>query len=193
MNPIIIGISGKKRAGKNTVALMLAEIAKAQGYTTHELAFADAVKEEVSQVCNLPIEFMEREHNKEVFRPMYQWWATEFRRQFHGQDYWTAQLAPKIRRILSDEPNPFITITDVRFPDEIPWLKQFDGIVLRVTRPGTPGDNHKSETILDDYPFKHVIHNDGDTTELRMQARAWWIETFERQVLPPEVTAMSLL
>jgi hypothetical protein len=53
-------------------------------------------------------------------------------------------------------------ITDTRFPNEAEAIKQRDGIILTITNPDvSPVNRHVSETALDNYPFDHVIVNDG--------------------------------
>lgn len=76
-------------------------------------------------------------------------------------------------------------ITDVRFPNEAQAIKDKGGIVIRVNRfkiitktlpdgtecsfipnPLFDGEEHPSETALDDYEFDHVIDNNGSLEEL---------------------------
>src|SRR5690606_23203263 len=59
-------------------------------------------------------------------------------------------------------------ISDVRFPNEVKSIKDKEGIILRVTRPGIENnDNHSSETALDDYKeFDWVLNNDADISTL---------------------------
>ena len=57
-------------------------------------------------------------------------------------------------------------ITDCRFPNEAKVIEDRGGIVIRVNRNIPSDDNHASETSLDDYPFKHVINNDGSIDDL---------------------------
>jgi hypothetical protein len=58
-------------------------------------------------------------------------------------------------------------ITDCRFLNEAKAIKDREGIIIRVNRPGVkPVSNHKSETELDNYSFDYVIENDSDLKSL---------------------------
>lgn len=148
----IIGIAGKKRSGKDTAAKIIKDII---GPACQILHFADALKEEVADVCLVSLK--EIEENKELFRPMLQWWGTEFRRKYQKDEtYWIEQLDQKI---IPDWVN---IIADVRFPEEAEYIKRNGGVLIRVDRYGGigPKDSHLSETALDHYTeldFDHVI------------------------------------
>lgn len=58
-------------------------------------------------------------------------------------------------------------ITDCRFPNEAQAVKERQGIIICVNRPGIEAINaHPSETALDNYPFDVVITNDGTIQDL---------------------------
>lgn len=58
-------------------------------------------------------------------------------------------------------------ITDCRFPNEAKAVKERDGVVVRINRPGIAAINaHPSETSLDSWGFDYVIDNDGDIEQL---------------------------
>lgn len=62
---------------------------------------------------------------------------------------------------------PSWIITDCRFPNEAQAVKDRDGIIIRIDRPGITAVNaHSSETALDDYPFDERIVNDGSIEDL---------------------------
>ena len=61
-----------------------------------------------------------------------------------------------------------VVVTDVRFPNEAQAIKDRDGIVWRVERPGVgPANSHPSETSLDDWPFDAWIGNTGTLDDFR--------------------------
>lgn len=64
-------------------------------------------------------------------------------------------------------------ITDVRFPNEAEAIKKRSGIIIRVNRPGMPeGDNHPSETSLDDYKgFDWVFSNNSNLKDLILKTK----------------------
>jgi hypothetical protein len=65
-----------------------------------------------------------------------------------------------------------LVVTDVRFPNEAEAVAKRGGVMIRVERPGVGptkdkhGRAHVSETALDDWPFDHVLVNDGSVDDL---------------------------
>lgn len=58
-------------------------------------------------------------------------------------------------------------ITDCRFENEAQAVKDRDGLIIRIDRPGITAVNaHPSETALDDYAFDERIVNDGSVEDL---------------------------
>lgn len=64
-------------------------------------------------------------------------------------------------------------ITDLRFPNEFDSVKAWQGVTLRVTRPGTECGSHPSEIALDDFEFDWEIVNDGDLADLLEKVKAF--------------------
>ena len=62
-------------------------------------------------------------------------------------------------------------ITDTRFPNEAKIIEEKDGILLRVERSTCNLGTHPSETALDDFPFEHVIFNNGSMDDLRNEVK----------------------
>jgi hypothetical protein len=165
MNTLLIGISGKKMSGKDALCLA---ICRAHGLKARRIAFADALKQEVSIACNVSRSFIEE--NKAQFRPILQWWGTNFKRHFHGDDYWVKQTLAEIVEAMS---NGFtmIVIPDVRFQTEATTIKDCGGYLVRIARPTQLIDNHISETDLDNYKgFDHIVLNNGTLQDLDNEA-----------------------
>lgn len=58
-------------------------------------------------------------------------------------------------------------ITDCRFPNEAQAVRDRNGLIFRIERPGVTAVNaHPSETALDGYNFDDVIVNDGSIQDL---------------------------
>lgn len=144
--PLLIGISGKKRSGKDTLCQSLLNRLD----NSVRVAFADQLKEEVAEACGVSLEYLE--HHKANFRYILQGWGTEFRRQLTGLNYWIEQLDNCVAawHLGSD----FIIIPDVRFQNEHAYVKQNGGIMIRINRPDMVStDTHPSETDLDSAVF----------------------------------------
>ena len=156
---LIVGISGKKRSGKDEAADQII-LALQAGFKT---AFADALKREVADACCVSVETIEE--NKAVFRPVLQWWGSNFRRDFQGQTtYWIDQVVFK----LATSDAHLAVISDVRFKNEFNFVKDRHGIMLRIeSNRCNMDDQHPSETELDDATFDYVLRNDGTLEEFR--------------------------
>jgi hypothetical protein len=60
-------------------------------------------------------------------------------------------------------------ITDTRFPNEAKAIKERDGIIIRIDRPGCkPVNAHPSETSLDKWDFDYKIANVSDLFSLKL-------------------------
>lgn len=167
----IIGISGKKRHGKDTVGQIIQNLRP----NAVRIAYADALKREVAIMVSkyqnaldhttgidvAKVDKLIKQMNddtidpktgvamKEKFRLILQWWGTEFRRQMFTDSYWRDRLAEQLEQL---SPDKLAIITDVRFPDEADQVKEMGGILIRVNRPGiNDQSNHPSETALDSY------------------------------------------
>jgi len=145
-------------------------------YDIRKYSFADALRKEVDDamrraggamsllVANRPTHFMQANENfielpdwvvldenpefNEQYplgkqRPLLQWWGTEYRRSIDSE-YWVRQLAQHIEL----EKPQIACITDMRFPNEMAFVKQY-GETVRVDRDGLPPSTHTSETELD--------------------------------------------
>lgn len=155
---IIIGLSGRKRSGKDTVC----EIIQRMCPGAKRFAFADALKRELSEATKVSIDTIEKE--KDRFRMGLQWWGTELRRT-QDEEYWVKQLIQAIRT--SD--CKLAVITDCRFPNEAETVRSMGGNVIRIERAGASGDCHASETVMDNYQFDYVICNRGTLEDLERE------------------------
>ena len=184
---IIIGLAGKKRSGKNSVANMISELASKDGWTVKEFAFAYQVKREVADACEVSVDYIEK--HKDMFRLGLQWWGTEFRRAMYGDKYWIKQLNFAMEQEgLGQFDKHLYIVTDVRFKNEADYIKNLGGLVVRIERPEAltwrdwlpwniirkSRDNHASETDLDNHPFRAFIVNSGTMEQLRTNVARFW-------------------
>ena len=163
----LIGLTGKKRSGKDAVFKILdrPKVARA--------AFADNLKREVAHITGFPVWQVEEE--KESLRLLLQAWGADFRRKFFGEDYWIKAMDADLQNL---ELEGFETaiITDVRYPNEADYIKGQGGTVVRVVRGTDSTDQHSSETAMDKYPVDFTINNCGTLGDLAVETNRVWEE-----------------
>jgi len=152
----LVGISGKKHSGKDTMAQ--AFITTLSDIKVIRMAFADPLKDEVCKACGVTREFLEA--NKSLFRPILQWWGTEFRRKLFGENYWIDRTFERIAVSVAD----VVLITDMRFKNEMAAVEKWPaGVTIRIERIGQDvKDPHPSEVDLDDATFDYKLSNVSD-------------------------------
>lgn len=171
----LIGISGKKKCGKTTIA---DHIQSLYPNRTFILSFADALKDEVCEALGVTREFLEK--NKDDFRLLLQGWGTDIRRKHNGSDYWVRKYLTKVLRMSKDA---IVVTPDVRFLNEARAIIDVNGILWRVEKAALvhPADidSHISETELDTRTaWDAVIHND-DTIESLKQTITNILQTYK--------------
>lgn len=186
----VIGLLGKKRSGKDTLAGFLTE---RHGFTRY--AFADPLKEaalvadpliqihpdESGILRDTPLQARLADYHiverlsdvvdalgwedaktiREVRRTLQQFGMGV---RSLDLDFWVRATMTRVGEI--DGP---VVVTDVRFPNEADAIEQAGGLLIRVVRPGTGhdfGSDHVSETALDDRRTHARILNDGSLDDL---------------------------
>lgn len=151
--PQLIGITGRARAGKDTIASHLVE---RHGYT--RMAFADPIRDMLA-VLGVDGDHMNT-YKEEIiphlgisYRHLAQTLGTEWGRQLHGTDFWVNVLD---RRKVTLHPHAQrIVISDVRYNNEARYIRQCGGTIWHVERPDNPvgladhAREHPSETGVD--------------------------------------------
>ena len=145
----IIGISGLARSGKDTLFKFLSEKLKSSNVSSKRLAFADELKEECDDFLkkNIGISaFTEINTEKEIIRPFLVCYGTKVRRRL-DKNCWINRLSNKLKSINQD----YIFITDVRYENEIEWVKSQGGKTIHIERHGNIAPNEeelKNDPIL---------------------------------------------
>lgn len=165
----LIGISGRKRSGKDTIGSFLE---REHGFTIDY--FAKPLKTAVRDIFHWTKEHTDGDL-KEVVDPFWglsprvvmQRFGTEVGRQIDA-DVWAKSLQLRMQQGLGSGHVKYV-VTDLRFPNEMAMLRGLGGVVWRVNRPslGEPGDLHPSETALDYVTdWDAIIVNDGSFEDL---------------------------
>ncbi|MFD6638340.1 hypothetical protein ACFWDN_21265 [Micromonospora chalcea] len=166
--PPLVGMMGRARAGKDTVAARLVE---AHGFRRY--AFADALKEAalIADPIVIPVDTVGGSVRLSEVVAGAGWEAAkevrEVRRTLQQFGIGIRHLQPDFWvRVVMDEvthrTGP-VVITDVRFPNEATAIRNAGGILVRVIRPGQDeSDQHVSEVALSDTPADFTLQNDSE-------------------------------
>ena len=155
---MIIGITGKKGAGKDTIGDALREL----GY--ERVSFATPLKEVAKIVFGITDEEMTDRTLKETEIDRYPFKSPRKILQILGTDmfrtFFDGCWVECFKRNNSDGKNVFIT--DVRFLDEAEAIKELGGKMVRIVRPALndDGDRHPSEMEMEKIECDFVIENE---------------------------------
>lgn len=175
----IIGLCGKKGAGKDTFADTVVENDKRWIKT----AFAAPLKEAAKIIFQLSEEQVNGTlKDKETVDPRWgksprqilQMLGTEGVRQI-DKDTWVKNLKARIESMeretaFTGQPVQGVFITDVRFPNEVEAIKSLGGEVIRVNRESHNtghAEGHASEKHASTLDVNWEIENTGNLTEFR--------------------------
>ena len=130
----ILGLGGKKRVGKNTLANAFIKIFAAKNILAKQYAFADELKKELDPLFLLNAgvsAFTEDPLEKELVRKTLISYGSGYWR-IKDPDHWIKRLAQN----LDNQSLPHIAlITDARFAsNEIPWIQKQGGKIIHISR-----------------------------------------------------------
>jgi hypothetical protein len=168
----VVGISGKKRSGKDTMADVFVE----QGFERH--AFAEPIKGAAKMIFNLTDEQVDGDRKEEpdpywdrTPREIMQHFGTDAFRETYGEEVWVDSLIQRLRLRLPSH----AVVKDVRFPNEVTGLQERAGAqVIRIDASERldHDDSHASETALDGYGgFDLTVANNGSLTDFKRRSR----------------------
>lgn len=162
---IVIGVGFKKRVGKDTCYEIIRDMFPDR--QVKRIAFADPLKEEIHELFLKPFglekSILDDTRYKDLVRPLMQGWGS-MRREFFDQNYWIKKAFDQI-----NDDNTIYVITDVRYYNELLYLKDHNGISIRVIRDSVAdlNESHVSEKELEEYLdlFDFHIENNGTIEE----------------------------
>jgi hypothetical protein len=146
---MIVGISGFINSGKNTVASILTE-----KYNFRQDSFAASLKDACAMMFDWPRDLLEGDtsDSRKWREEVDEWWSvklnipefsprlalqligTDVMRDHFNPGMWFLTLENRIRK----NPDQHVVISDVRFPNEIKFIQEHGGIMLKVNRGITP-------------------------------------------------------
>lgn len=160
---MIIGIAGKKGAGKSTVAERL------EDHGFGGMAFATTLKKMVSVLLRgiglSAAEIRRAELDKEAIIPAL---GVSYRRlcQTLGTDWGRDMINPGLwlmcaNRELLTSPIEHVVFDDVRFDNEADLIRQHGGLIIHVIRQSDQVDGHASESGIELIDGDAVVGNNG--------------------------------
>jgi phosphomevalonate kinase len=175
----IYGFSGKIGSGKDYVAKeIFAKLMKASDHSDTKslfLAFADPLKMVCAARHNLTYEDVYVTKTSET-RKRLQQTGDELRAK-HSEMYFVNAMALEVEKHYRKSGITRFYIPDVRFPEEVKWIRKMGGKILRIDAPKRSSQHllneckgnkniakrrseHRSETLLDNIEFDVVISNE---------------------------------
>lgn len=163
--PQIIGILGKKRSGKDTIADYL--VAR---YNFTKLKFADPLKD----VCKILFGFTDEQLNGDLKEEIDKFWkiSPRYAMQYLGTDLFRNQITPLLPNISNDfwikimelkllNTTGPIVIADIRFQNEIDLIHKHKGIIIKINSINTDDtDQHESEININNLLGDFTVYND---------------------------------
>jgi hypothetical protein len=170
MKPLLIGLAGRARSGKDTAAQHLVNN---QGFQSY--AFADPLRDGLMHILNLsPCDF-EGEQKEQALpwlgrspRELMQSLGTEWGRNNVHPELWLLLAAQNLDLLARthDTARGFV-VSDVRFNNEADFIRKRGGVVLHMNRVvASPVKPHSSENGILIAPGDLRLKNDGSLDDL---------------------------
>lgn len=172
--PLVIGLTGKKGTGKDTVANYLVT-----NYYAHKLSFVQVIRDGLAAMLRVdPIIFEARDMRERPIRElvptlridktprqMMQLLASEWGRQMIQSDLWIAIAEHASRHDM--ESCDFVVISDMRKDDEAEWVHKHNGWVVEIINPRVHSDDtHDTERGVSRHLIDATLINDADIPTL---------------------------
>jgi deoxyadenosine/deoxycytidine kinase len=185
----IIGLTGPKGSGKDTVADILVSHYRSQWKTVHRLAFADPIKKVIQHIFALdPTSLQQYDDFKRTTlhftipntstrnMKMLDVSARHVVREIgmmmreYDDKQFNNYIEEHFKKAYFTSNNVFV-VTDLRFDNEYTMLRQWGAKIVKVDRPGYAYDGHITERGFDDQLVDYTIRNSGSLTDLTTATR----------------------
>jgi len=142
----IIGISGNARSGKDTFCELAKVALSEKKVPAARVAFADQIKEDLDRLCRHNIgcsAFTSDDEEKSLIRPLLVAYGTDVMRKMEP-NWWIEKLEFKLP--LYKEQGIVPIVTDVRYENELEWIRKNDGVCVHISRDGIGPANSEEES-----------------------------------------------
>ena len=157
---MLIGIVGRKRNGKDTLARAISAAGLQQGKAVAVLRFADPIKDTACRWFGFTLEQVSGEDpDTDREDPAHGAGGLSIREilqrigmaaRLIDQDVYTRLLIREYQAKRSTTGDLLVVVPDVRFPNEVDAIREAGGLVVGVVREGAESDDdHPSETQVD--------------------------------------------
>jgi hypothetical protein len=180
-----VGFTGRKCSGKSEAANIIDSELRIAGLSPIHTSPSDMLKLAVAAAFDIPLWEVEEAKTTDMGRFILQSVGTEWRRRF-GDTYWTRRMLTQIHKdidTLTASQPIVVLIPSIRFNNEVDMLRERNGSLIRVHRPGVSDnttDTHISETESDNLVQDLVLNNSGDLDNLTEQCKI----LVNNQILP---------
>jgi dephospho-CoA kinase len=161
--PRIIGILGRSRSGKDTIANIIKD-----KYQEYEICrFAQPIKNALKEIYGFTFDQLENDFKesidqrygitpREAMQEMTSFYLTK-----HGPSF----FSDKVFSLVSDNLSTNVIIPDVRYSHDIVQIRKRGGIIIKVIRPEV-SIKHTVENHIGDLESDYTIINDADIIHL---------------------------
>lgn len=170
----LIGLSGYPRAGKDTAASLM-ETGEVWAYPVRTIAFANPMRRIAE--CFWGDVARYRAHNEGGYREALQSLGAMVRKEW-GEHFWVDLAAKKYRDLRATVRGVIVVVSDVRYPNELGWIRDMGGELWWVDNPKARAVNsHESEQHYEylrenaDYIIENPGTLSGLTSAIRHRVR----------------------
>lgn len=160
---MIIGLLGRARSGKDTVATLLQNKLTVKAGIVR---LAQPIKDAVCALYNIPVDYVETDKKEDVLKDfgitprqaMQE--ITDYYMRKHGHDFFSARV---FKNVATN--GGHVIIPDVRFRRDVEEINSYQGIVIKVVRPQN-ATFYTCEHTVDTCPCDFTVVNDGTLDDL---------------------------
>lgn len=172
---MIIALAGAKGSGKDYFyhkAVDICAVLCERPPIIKKLAFADLIKRRICEIFDLKSEqeydifkrtlsayktdsnILKLRHNRDIIKNI-----GMLMRSYDPDQF--IKYAETCMIFNMNEPNYIWFITDLRFDNEVQFVRKNYGIIVKIMRHNNPYDGHATEIELPDEQCDHIVINDG--------------------------------